>query len=689
MGIIHKLSTEISNQIAAGEVVENPASVVKELVENAIDAGASAITVRIEGGGVRRITVSDNGSGMNREDAELCFQRHATSKIQEAKDLDEIYTLGFRGEALSSIAAVAQMELTTKRPQDAMGTRIVFAGGEMLSCEETGAADGTVFVVSNLFYNTPARQRFLKSDSAEGARIAEVMVRCILSHPEVSFRFINGMKEQYCSPGDNDLQKAVYAVYGKSYAKSTIRVAHQEHGIKVTGLIGKSDTARGNRNYQSFFINQRHIKSPLLTKALEDAFKNQIMIGKFPMAILNLEIKANRININVHPTKQEVRFADGMENEVFLAVRHAVENALYTTVNIPKVERKTESGFAPAEKGIQTSIGMSTDEKPLPQEKTEETKKIATPVQPQRRKKLYQEEDKILPETVLQESMEQKKPIAQASPAPKKADEAKLPNSYEADVSAEYFEKRRKEIVQKKEPELGISMRVIREEIQPSAGEETKPEAAKEETISAPPAVKEPPIVQEEEYYRVIGQVFRTYILVERGDELLMIDQHAAHERIKFEELKDELSRHEALSQGLLMPVTIDLSPTEFVLYEENGELLQNLGFEAEAFGRNSVIVRMAPAAVEPEDISDVLIEILENISNQKDSFLTQKAERAAYTIACKAAAKANHKMEQKEMESLVREVFALGTINTCPHGRPIMISMSKKEMEKEFKRIL
>ncbi len=648
MAVIHKLDTEISNKIAAGEVVERPASVIKELVENSIDAGATKITVRIERGGVAKMTVTDNGCGMAREDAELAFLRHATSKIHTVEDLDAIYTLGFRGEALSSIAAVAHVDLYTKREQDEMGTHAVCTG-DGIHCTEEGAADGTTMIVSDLFYNTPARMKFLKKDATEGSYISDLMVRFILAHPEISFSFFSNGKEQFRSPGDNRLSSCVYAVYGKAYAEATIPVSYEENGIRISGLIGKSSTARANRSYQSYFVNHRLIKSVLITKAVEEGFKNQIMIGKFPMAILNLDIDARLIDINVHPTKQEVKFS--RESDIFVCVKRAVENALYQTLDIPK--------------------------RILPEEKKKSEEPVKKEVFPKRDTGVQlplAEKPQVISNEQFQKKLEEHFPFPKAEPVQMKKLSEPLPDSYRCDTSPEYFAKKKQEIISQ--------MEAPRPAAEP-------PEMTKiPETVEKPveDAVAEP---EEIPYFRVIGQVFKTYILVERGEEMLMIDQHAAHERIKYEELKRELSEKRVASQGLLLPVTVDLSAAEFEIYQENKALFEELGFEAEEFGRSSVILRMTPAAVEPEDISDVFIEMLTQISESKDKILTKKSERALYTIACKAAAKANRKMEQQEMEGLVRGVFGLGTINTCPHGRPITISMSKKEMEKEFKRIV
>ena len=340
MGKIHVLSSEVSNKIAAGEVVERPSSVIKELVENSIDAGATLISVEIKKGGSIYMRVSDNGSGMSEEDAKICFLRHATSKVQTSSDLDAIYTLGFRGEALSSIGAVAEVELFTKRHEDETGVCVTCKGGEILSSDEAGIPDGTSILVENLFFNTPARRKFLKKDATEAGYITDIMTRFIFAHPEISFKLIIDNKEKLFSPGDNSLENSVYTVYGRDYAKGTIPVEYESDGIKITGLIGKGTLARPKRNYQSFFVNRRYITSRTIIAALENAYKNQIMIGKFPMAILNIEINPSLIDINVHPTKLEVKFSD--EKAVYNAVYYGVKNALYEIPNVPKIERTSD-----------------------------------------------------------------------------------------------------------------------------------------------------------------------------------------------------------------------------------------------------------------------------------------------------------------------------------------------------------
>lgn len=652
MGIINTLDKEVAKKIAATEVIERPVSVVKELVENSIDAGATMITVRIERGGISRIQVTDNGCGMMREDARKCFERHATSKISTEEDLLSIYTMGFRGEALYSIAAVSQIDLFTKREQDETGTHVIYTDGEERSCGDEGMTDGTTFAVSNLFYNVPARMKFLKRDATEASYITDIMSRFILSHPEISFRYVNSRKEIYFSSGDNNLTNCIYTVYGKDFAKNVIPVNYSRDGITVSGVIGKSDTSRPNKNYQSFFVNRRYIKSAFMSTAVESAYKNRIMAGKHPMAVLNIEINAALTDVNSHPTKQEIKFTSDREKEVFSAIFHAVENALYSDFSIPEIERvKTEPKKEEPIKNFKADIVQSDAQYELEWNKHKDRWSPA------------EEKTTEIKQTVSEEM---------------------LPESYNADVSEEYFQKRRNQIL--KELACEQAEPVLKETL-PTGEEKSKTpffDAVKSDIADVAKPKTEP-----EENFKVIGQIFSTYVVVEKDNEMLLIDQHAAHERLKYEEIKKELEEKKISAQDLLIPVSVKLSPVEYEIFSENIDFLNELGFETENFGQNTVAVRTAPSYVDYEDVEQLLIELLGQIAEHKRKPFSQKAEYALYTIACKAAVKANHEFDIKELENLAKRVFALGSVNTCPHGRPITVSMTKKELEKEFKRIV
>jgi len=701
MGKINVLSTEISNKIAAGEVVERPASVVKELVENSIDAGADVITVEIKNGGISLIRVTDNGSGIAREDAGVAFLRHATSKISTSEDLEAIYTLGFRGEALSSIGAVSNVNLYTKRTEDAVGVCVSCHGGEISPCEDTGCPVGTTVEVRDLFFNTPARMKFLKRDQTEASYVSDLMVRYILAHPEISFKFISNGKQQFYSAGDNSLKNAVYTVYGKDYANAMVEVDYTIGNLRVKGVVGKGGIARPNRNFQSFFVNKRYIKSPLISSAVEKAYKNQVMTGKYPMAVLNIDIDSSMIDINVHPTKQEVKFSN--ESDVYTAVFHAVENALYSQHTIPEIRR--------------------TKPEPEPSFKADIVKSDAQYEISWEKKK-----DKWSP---ADEKVRYSEPVSE------KKVEKPVPDSYKRDASPEYFEKRRNQILKeeseaqttvlnmllKEEPEVKNDFQKLKSKtpfadailkantaekeektvvqveekpVEESVIEKVQLEKKSEEKqVAEIVAEKEKVITEVEEKpvkinnFKVIGQVFSTYIIVERDEEMLIIDQHAAHERLKYEEIKRELDKKSVSAQDLLIPVSVNLSPIEYVVFSDNQKFFEELGFEAEDFGDNSVIVRTAPAYVDYDDIDDLLCELIDKMQKEKGKPVSEKAEYAVYTIACKAAIKANHKLDMRELENLVEKIFEIEPINTCPHGRPIIISMTKKEIEKEFKRIL
>lgn len=645
MAEINILPLEVSNKIAAGEVVERPASVIKELVENSIDAGASRITVEIKNGGATFMSVTDNGKGMSAEDAMKAFLRHATSKISCEEDLDAIYTLGFRGEALSSIGAVSKVELYTKRKADANGICVTCEGGEIIASEDSGMADGTQFIVRDLFYNTPARMKFLKKDVTEAGYITDIMTRFVLSHPEISFRLIKGGKDVIFSRGDGNLKNAVYAVYGKDYANGLIDVSYELDGIKVTGVIGNGRLARPNRSFQNFFVNSRTIKSPMITRAVEEAYKNQIMIGKFPVAILNLEINPALIDINVHPTKLEVKFSD--EKAVYESVYYGVKSALYAIPDIPKIEKKekVENPFLKADKVKTVAEGQITVDtvkepvnKPEPKPEVKPEPK-PEPIKPKEEKPAY---------NPIEQFIKKEKPSQLKVAAP--------------------------------EPEF---VKDLKEEIKAL---NTKPKA--EEKQDPKTEEKQMPKPDFSDYV-IEGQVFDTYIIAEHGDEIIFIDQHAAHERIKYEQLLKSIEEHTMYPQILLEPVIVTLSGMESGVFEENADFFAELGFEAEIYGDNCVIIRTSPADVAAGDVEDLFVELMWEMKNSKKEIISAKKQRLLYTIACKAAVKANHRLSRNEMENLLKGVLSLENINTCPHGRPIMISMTKKELEKQFKRIV
>lgn len=636
MGKINILDASVANMIAAGEVVERPASVVKELVENALDAGASEITIEIKNGGISYMRVTDNGRGIDAGDVGLAFMRHATSKILEAKDLEKIGTLGFRGEALCSIAAVARVAMTTKTAEAKNAVRVYIDGGEMEDVGEAGAPDGTTVEVKNLFYNTPARMKFLKKDTTEAGYIADIVEKFVLSHPDVSFRFINNGKQVLFSAGDGSMVNAIYTVYGKDYARSVLPIDYCDSVIRATGYIGKSNISRPNRRQQSFFVNGRSIQSKTMTAALEEAYKNQIMIGKFPFAVIDLLVNPAFVDVNVHPHKTEVKFSD--ERKVFDTVYWAVKNALYEKPIVPQVELAKTTPKKEAYK----SEEFTAERRPY----------IQVPIPSQT--------EKATPTPQVQEYRHQTQPPA-----------------------APVQEPAQKQVVLEKS--TAVLQETAETPYQVQNGPVQQPYEQAEETPAAPSI--EPQTDNKD--YKIVGQLFDTYIILERGDEALLIDQHAAHERLNYEQLRRDLAQNTPKVQSLLSPVVVDLSAPEFFYVTENLERFAALGFDVSEFGKNAVLINGAPMGIAYEDIGDLFVELTGQMMAQNKQIISETYEYALYTIACKAAIKANHRLSEAEIHALVDEVFALDGINTCPHGRPITISLTKRELEKQFKRIV
>ena len=647
MGLIHILDTEVSNKIAAGEVVERPLSIVKELVENSIDAGATAITVEIRNGGVEYIRVTDNGSGMSEEDAKICFLRHATSKISTGSDLDAIFTLGFRGEALSSIGAVSKVQLYSKRREDSDGVCVTCEGGEILSSSVSGVPDGTVVEVRDLFYNTPARRKFLKKPATEGGYISDIVSRYVFAYPEISFKLIRDGKEMIFSAGDNNLINAVYAIYGKDYAKNVLKVDYEYNGVHITGVIGKGTLCRPNRNYETFLVNKRYIKSAMMMRALDEAYKNQIMISKFPVAVLNIEISPEEVDINVHPTKLECKFSN--EQDIYQAVYHGAKSALYALPNVPNIERGEETAQIqkPEQKSIEDIFKEKLKEAERLKERPNPVAKRTDIDIPKAAKEQKPKIDALsMIDFAIEHSKQQHNPIEVKSPT---ASENKI---VEEESWRDYLKR-----------------------------ESEKIEIDQNETVE-----------ENKNFFvggfRVIGQLFETYILVEKDDSLLMIDQHAAHERLNYEALKAELEETGIASQMMLEMIDVKLAPSEIAVFEANKELFRKLGFESNLNG-DTVEISAVPGDISWSDTEPLFLELLSQMDDMKQELISDKKQRLIYTISCKASIKANMKIGELEMQRLVEKVFSLNNINTCPHGRPIVISMSKKEIEKDFKRIV
>lgn len=700
MGKINVLTEEVANMISAGEVVERPASVVKELVENSVDAGATSVTVEIKNGGMSYIRVTDNGGGIEKDDLKTAFLPHATSKIKNGADLAKIMTLGFRGEALASIAAVSSVEVFTKTKADNFGSLITVKGGKVIEEDETGCADGTTVIVRDLFFNTPARMKFLKKDSAETAYITDVMNKVILGNPSVAVKYISQSKT-VTSAGDGNLKNAIFAVYGADYAKNIIEVDYSDENIRVSGFIGNSQISRNTRAYQTFFINGRNFVSRALSAALSEGCKNTVMVGKFPFAVLNVEVNPAFVDVNVHPTKMEVRFSD--DKKVFEAVYWAVKNALEKKRVVPEMkmpERKLEKKKFDVPEGIKKSnqidINLLRDAFVKPKEsyraensdikisdikpdvKTEEIRTAKAEEHINKEEKIS-DVQKSAPSTEIPNNgrvtIDDLKPKADTKTL---NDEGKCYPDDEfvrTASGAETFESLKKDAENfGAKPHTGAGANGAYDNVYDD--EKTDEKITNTELKAGID-------------FRVVGQIFSTYIIVEKSGEMCVIDQHAAHERLYFEEFTEDYKNKSILSQIMLIPATVSLAPTLFETVSENKEFFASLGFEIDDFGDNVVIVRKIPAALEGCGIDGLIVEIAEILQNKSKVDLTDLSEISLHTMACKRAIKGNTPLSYKEMEDLVQKVYTLGNINTCPHGRPIEIKMSKKDLEKEFKRIV
>ena len=713
MAVIHVLDKHTAELIAAGEVVERPASVVKELLENSIDAGATQVTVSIESGGVKLIEISDNGTGIEAEYISTAFIRHATSKIETPDDLTNIHTLGFRGEALASIASVARVELTTRTEVDEFATVYRIEGGEEVSREPGARAVGTTIRVKDLFYNTPARMKFLKKDSSEGTFVSDTVTHVALSHPEVSVKFIREGKLQYVTPGDGQLRGAVYAVLGREFSRDLIELKNQEGVYRITGLVTPPKSCRASRSMQHFYINGRYVRNRTMMAGMEMAFKGTMMQGKFPGGILLLEMPADLVDVNVHPAKIEARFA--RENDVFDVVYHAVKLALAQpgtgerlfTFEADKKEEKAENSKKDADiikndvknnnfTGLSAIIRGQADPGVLPQQHWEPAKPAAAPQQPApsaamqiptapsvpRWKGSAQNEDMLDPFVTLH------------SP---KLETTKAPEPFRAAASETQLDV---------EPEFGETklhsprdhmaawnpaQEAPKEEPESAPCAETEPdapEAAEQETVLAEPEqMNFDPTADQPEPLRYVGEVFRTYILAERGDELCLIDKHAAHERQLYEKLAANYGN--VPSQMLLEPAAIDLAAEEKQALLDNIPLLENAGLEIADFGGNTVVLRAVPADVEPQNAESLLVEIANKLLKGGHDALNEHTEWVLHSISCRAAIKAGDKSSPQELLALAEKILSGEVPPFCPHGRPCVLKLTRKELEKQFGRIV
>ena len=713
MAVIHVLDKHTADLIAAGEVVERPASVVKELLENSIDAGAAQVTVSIESGGVKLIEISDNGTGIEAEYISTAFIRHATSKIEKPDDLNSIHTLGFRGEALASIASVARVELTTRTEADEFATVYRIEGGEELSREPGARAVGTTIRVKDLFYNTPARMKFLKKDSSEGTFVADTIAHVALSHPEVSVKFIREGKLQYVTPGDGQLRSAAYAVLGREFSRDLIELKNQEGVYRITGLITPPKSCRASRSMQHFYINGRYVRNRTMMAGMEMAFKGTMMQGKFPGGILLLEMPADLVDVNVHPAKIEARFA--RENDVFDVVYHAVKLALAQpgtgerlfTFEADKEEEKAENSKKDTDiikndvknnnfTGLSAIIRGQADPGVLPQQHWEPAKPAAAPQQPApsaamqiptapsvpRWKGSAQNEDMLEPFVTLHS------PKLETTKAPEPFRAAA--SETQLDVEPEFGETKLHS-PQDHMAAWNPAQEAPKEEPESAPCAETEPdapEAAEQETVPAEPEqMNFDPTADQPEPLRYVGEVFRTYILAERGDELCLIDKHAAHERQLYEKLAANYGN--VPSQMLLEPAAIDLAAEEKQALLDNIPLLENAGLEIADFGGNTVVLRAVPADVEPQNAESLLVEIANKLLKGGHDALNEHTEWVLHSISCRAAIKAGDKSSPQELLALAEKILSGEVPPFCPHGRPCVLKLTRKELEKQFGRIV
>lgn len=632
---IIQLDRHVADLIAAGEVVERPASAVKELVENSIDAGAKNITIELQNGGMTFLRITDDGCGMEPVDARTAFLRHATSKIRKKEDLACIGTLGFRGEALAAISSVSKIDLLTRAQGAENGVRLHLEAGQVLSEEPAGCPCGTTILVRELFYNTPARMKFMKSDAAESSAVFSVVQQQALAHPEISFRLLKDGQEQLHTDGQGDRMAAIYAIYGRELANNMLPVDGSWEKLRVRGFVTKPTATRGNRAWQSFFVNNRYIKSRLLSAAVEEAYRNQIMVGRFPACVLEIDIPVQAVDVNVHPAKTEVKFLS--EREVFDAVHYAVLSTLSRAAGRPEW-------------------------------KTPEKKQEPAP-QPQSQPKAVQPPKPGFYQTM--QASEYRRQAAQQpvqKPAqPVLASPVQLPRS-EPVPAQQSFPLPKPEVRPEPKPEPKIEVRP-----------EPKPEPVKEPEAQQALSVPEEP-------FRIIGEALHTYIIVEQGEAVLFLDKHAAHERIRFEALKKE--DHPIMAQLLLAPVSAELSREEAAAVLENRALLERCGFETEDFGGGDVLIRQIPSDVDVEDAKALLQELAGDLLAGKTLDPDSLRDNLLHTIACKSAIKAGWQTSDEELQQLVQEVLSRDDIKYCPHGRPVCVTLTKRQLEKQFKRV-
>ncbi len=654
---IRLLDQHTINKIAAGEVVESPKSVVKELVENAIDAGATSIAVEIKEGGISYLRVTDNGCGIPKDQVQTAFLRHATNKMRQIEDLESVFTLGFRGEALASIAAVAQVEMLTRTKEEQTGTRVVIAAGEISVMEDAVCKEGTSITVKNLFFNVPARKKFLKKPSVEGGYVSDVMQKTALGHPEISFRYVNNDTVVLHTSGSDDPKTAVFYAYGKETANAMIEVSYAKGDYSVHGLIGKPELARANRGYENLFINGRFIKNKIVSDAVEDAYKTRMLVGRFPVFVLYLQVLPALVDVNVHPAKLEVRFKN--DSEVYDFFYQAVSRALADQVLIPKVtlEKSTKA---------KEKITHEQQEFDFSESENEQEKVL----------------DRTLPEVQSYyggEGILEQRTVAASDLTPET-------KRFSVD-----------DLLKKKEPSkdfLQQQAMPYRTDLQPDATEanfaKQQAEPETEQTSFTNKIQPDPAAEKKHTFfadYRIVGQVFGTYWLIEQKQKLYIIDQHAAHERVLYEKLMRDFQERTVISQRLLVPVMLNLTPLEFTVATENQTLLESFGFAMERYGQQLALTAVPFLLKEPSD-TGFFRELLDRLSDQKIRHVYDTKILAVATMACKAAVKAHDRLDLQEATALIHQLLKLENPFTCPHGRPTIIEITQYELEKMFKRI-
>jgi len=701
MGRINVLDKHTAELIAAGEVVERPSSVVKELLENSIDAGATQITVEIMHGGIDYLRITDNGCGILKEDVRNAFKRNATSKISVDSDLEKIGTLGFRGEALASISSVSKVQLITKAKEENIGSAYEIDGGEEISFDDAGCPDGTTFIMRSLFYNVPARYKFLKKDVAEGNAVASVIDKIALSHPEIAITFIRDNKRVLKTAGDGKLMSSIYAVYGRDFASTLIPVDYELNGMKLTGYISRPTNGRANRNMQNTFINGRFVKSRTISVALEEACKGSIMIGKFPSCVLNLQISPEAVDVNVHPSKIEVRFIN--ERPVFDTVYHGVKSALLrgdsrkeavlnhnNTVNI-----KPLNPFNLANKVINKESPKSVQkasEKPREKSIFDE---LDLPIKTVKYNKVNKVSDSSSVQKKYMEFLENNKKLSENNQTTNNTVCNNINNNVINNVSTESkIETKMDEVkedtslnqeVQKVNPFEELELEKITTEEKKSDVDVVLP--TERQTNSSSENIEIKTLIDEDKQsFRFIGEAMNTYIIVETdNNKLVLIDKHAAHERIIFEKLKREKGTGSV--QLLLIPITVTLEKNEYTVAIEHLDMFKNVGFDVEDFGNGVLIVRSAPSYLRNDDIEDTIIEICGYIAENRKNVMSEHMEWIYHNISCRSAIKAGDSSTAKELIDIAKTVFSDDSIRYCPHGRPVCIELSKYEIEKQFGR--